>query len=227
MNLLLIFATSYLVALSGALMPGPMFTVTVKESLLRGGRAGFLIVGGHGLAEIFLLGLFALGLSQVLQALWISAVVGIGGGAVLLLMGAGILRSALSAQDYLELQEKEAFGAREGSGSRRFGSSLRPFGEGIIVSLANPTWILWWFSIGVLYVTQALRYGWLGLFAFYSGHILADLSWYVFVSCTVAAGKKFLSPAVYRGILACCGAFLVLLALFFGYQGVRAALNFF
>jgi threonine/homoserine/homoserine lactone efflux protein len=60
--LLFIFTTAYMVALSGALMPGPLLTVTIKESLQQGWRTGLLISAGHGLAEIFLLALFALGL---------------------------------------------------------------------------------------------------------------------------------------------------------------------
>ncbi|MDH7577776.1 MAG: LysE family transporter [Bacillota bacterium] len=222
MNLLLIFTTAYLVAFSGALMPGPMLTVTIKESIQRGGRAGFLIVGGHGFAEILLLGLFFLGLNRLLQTGWISAVVGIGGGMVLLFMGFDVLRGALAAKINLDLENQGAFRHED---QKYAGSDLRPFIEGIIVSVANPTWILWWFSIGVLYVTQASRYGWLGLSAFYSGHILADLSWFVFVAYMIATGRKFLSPGIYRGILASCGAFLALLAVFFIYQGVRATLT--
>ncbi|CEO90414.1 Lysine exporter protein (LYSE/YGGA) (Part 1) [Syntrophaceticus schinkii] len=40
MQLAFIFATSFLIALSGALMPGPMLAVTIKESLEQGWPAG-------------------------------------------------------------------------------------------------------------------------------------------------------------------------------------------
>ncbi len=224
MSLFFIFTTAYVIAFSGALMPGPMLTVTIKESILRGGRAGFLIVGGHGFAEILLLGLFVLGLNHLLQIGWISAAVGIGGGTVLLLMGFGILHSALVKKISLNLQNNSPLTNPEQNLS---GSVLRPFVSGIVVSLANPTWIFWWFSIGVLYVTEALQQGWLGLSAFFSGHILADLSWYVFIAYAVAAGKGFFSPTVYRGILAACGASLGVFAVFYIAQGVQAALNLF
>ena len=39
-----IFATSFVIALSGALMPGPVLTVTISESTKRGFWAGPLII---------------------------------------------------------------------------------------------------------------------------------------------------------------------------------------
>ena len=80
MSLLFIFTTAYVVALSGALMPGPLLTVTIKESLQHGWRSGLLISAGHGLTEITLLALFALGLNRLLHLQWISVLIGIGGG---------------------------------------------------------------------------------------------------------------------------------------------------
>ena len=52
MNILLVFFSSFVLALSGALVPGPLFTLTVSESLRRGAKAGPLIILGHGLLEI-------------------------------------------------------------------------------------------------------------------------------------------------------------------------------
>ena len=46
-------STSFIVALSGALMPGPLLTVTVGEAARRGFWAGPLIMVGHALLETF------------------------------------------------------------------------------------------------------------------------------------------------------------------------------
>ncbi len=46
--------SSFVVALSGALMPGPLLTVTVGEATRRGFWAGPLIILGHGLLELTL-----------------------------------------------------------------------------------------------------------------------------------------------------------------------------
>ncbi|MGB4505398.1 MAG: LysE family transporter, partial [Syntrophaceticus sp.] len=69
--------------------------VTIRESLEQGWLAGVFISTGHALAEIALLGMFALGLSKILQAQWITAVVGTVGGLVLLLMGIDMINNAL------------------------------------------------------------------------------------------------------------------------------------
>ncbi len=218
MSPLFIFATSFLIAMSGALMPGPMLTVTIKESLLQGWRAGFFISTGHGIAEIIIIALFALGLNHLLQAQWISAGVGIFGGLVLLLMGADIIRSSLYgninvAYRNLSLSQAEA------------GSFWRPLREGLIVSIANPGWVIWWFSIGIVYVTMALKQGWIGMGSFYTGHILADFTWYVFIAFAVATGKKFMSDLAYKWILTICGILLVGLALYFMSNGVQSTMT--
>jgi threonine/homoserine/homoserine lactone efflux protein len=219
MSLLFIFTTAYVVALSGALMPGPMLTVTIKESLQQGWRSGLLICAGHGLAEIALLVLFALGLNDLLRLKWLPVVIGIGGGLALLYMGVGICRSALRDAEGLTLEQDDGGVVRLGTGSY-----LSPLKSGFIASVANPFWTLWWFTIGILYVTQALQAGAIGLGAFYAGHILADLSWFLFVAVAVATGKRWLSPAAYRGILGVCGIFLVMLAAYFIYRGISTAM---
>ncbi|MGD0620857.1 MAG: LysE family transporter [Thermacetogeniaceae bacterium] len=219
LSLLFIFTTAYVVALSGALMPGPLLTVTIKESLQQGWRSGLLTTAGHGLVEIALLALFALGLNRLLHLQWISMVIGIGGGLALLYMGVDICHSALRGATGLDLEQDGGGVVRLGTASRL--SSLK---LGLIATVANPYWVLWWFTIGILYVTQALQAGIIGLGSFYTGHILADLSWYVFVAGAVATGKRWLSTAAYRGILGVCGIFLLVLAAYFIYRGIGTAM---
>lgn len=192
-----------------------MLTVTIKESLEQGWPAGFLIVGGHALTEIALIGLFVLGLNQAAITQWVSIIVGVAGGLVLFYLGFVTFRDALAGKMFLNLA-----GAQNGQAVSF--SALRPFREGILVSIANPTWILWWLSVGAFYVTEALRYGWLGLSFFYSGHILADLSWFGFVSVAVSTGKKFMSQRLYQNVLGFCGVFLIAIALFFIYLGINS-----
>jgi len=47
MELSVIFMTSLVMGFSGAIMPGPLLTVTINESLRRGARVGPQIVTGH------------------------------------------------------------------------------------------------------------------------------------------------------------------------------------
>lgn len=54
---------------------------------------------------------------------------------------------------------------------------------------------------------------------FLTGHVLADLAWYSLVAGAVAAGRRFLSPALYGALIGACGALLVTLGCLFAYAG--------
>lgn len=206
--LLTIFITAFLVGLSGAMMPGPVLTVTVSETYKRGFWAGPLVVLGHAILELALLIGLMLGLNKVLQADAVMGVIGLGGGLFLVWMGWDIARSALKKEVSLD------------TASSKSNISLGPVLAGITVSLSNPYWTIWWITVGAGFVAQALRYKLVGLGFFYTGHILADLLWYSLISFAVVTGKKFMSDKLYRAILLFCGLFLVFFAGIFIYVGI-------
>lgn len=202
--------TSFLVALSGALMPGPLLTITVGEATRRGFWAGPLIILGHGLLELALVLLLLTGLGTILNRPLVLGTVGLVGGGILVWMGLGLLRASRTSQLKFEAASTKG---------------LHPVWAGIVMSLANPYWLLWWLTIGLGYVIFAARYGFLGVFLFFTGHILADLAWYTLVSAAVAYGRNFFTDGLYRGFLAGCGCFLFLFSLYFGFQGVKFLIN--
>jgi threonine/homoserine/homoserine lactone efflux protein len=198
--------TSFLVALSGALMPGPLLTVTVGEAARRGFWAGPLIIVGHALLELALVLLLLAGLGVWLHRPAVLGTVGLVGAGMLGWMGVGLLKA--SRHSHLEL---------EGNGE----AGMHPVVAGVLMSVANPYWLLWWLTIGLGYVMFSIEYGLLGVALFYLGHILADFAWYTLVSGAVAQGRRFLSDRYYRGFLAGCGVFLFGFGGYFGVQGVR------
>jgi threonine/homoserine/homoserine lactone efflux protein len=206
-----LFTTSFVVGLSGALMPGPVTTVTIAESARQGFRVGPLITLGHALTEVAMVVALVLGLSVVLRQPVIAAVIGVGGGLVLLWMGWGLVSSAWRGTISLRLT------ANNGGPVGRLG--LVP--AGIVASLVNPYWFLWWATVGASYVVFGLQFGWLGVVAVFVGHILSDLSWNCLLSLAVASGRRFLSDRLYRGLLAVCGLFLIGLSVYFAIYGAR------
>lgn len=206
MELAAIFLSSFLVGLSGALMPGPVLTVTIAQAVRRGHSAGPLVSLGHGIVEGSLVVGLALGLSQLLQMPLVSGTIGVLGGLCLFYMGWGMLRAPAPAE-----LSAAAAGPQGGMG---------PVASGALLSVANPYWILWWATVGAAYLILTFKYGALGVVAFYAGHFMADLGWLSLVGSAVAAGRKLLTPRVYRAILAVCGVFLLGLGVYFLSAGV-------
>jgi threonine/homoserine/homoserine lactone efflux protein len=96
-----------------------------------------------------------------------------------------------------------------------------PILAGILTTLANPYWIIWWATIGLSYIALSMRLGFPGLVSFYIGHILSDLAWYGSVSVSLALGGRLLTDRVYRGLVAACAVLLLGFGVYFGYAGVR------
>lgn len=211
-----LFLTAFLVALTGAMMPGPLLTVTVAESARQGAKAGPLLVVGHGLLEAALVAAIALGIGPFIARQGVVAGISLVGGGFLLWMGATILRDAVKGRVTLDLTA----GAKGSDAAARAGVG-RLIGLGAGVSLSNPYWSLWWATIGLSYVNVALRWGWGGVALFFTGHILADLAWYAAVAGVVGGGRRFLGPALYRAVLAVAALFLIGLAGYFILKGLE------
>jgi threonine/homoserine/homoserine lactone efflux protein len=242
-ELLAIFGSSFLISLSGALMPGPLFTLSVRETLRRGFWVGPLLATGHALIEAALVVGLALGLSQFLSEGKGTAAIAMLGGTFLLWMGYEMLRTAPHQELRLAPQpvpipipiedppwqavsyRRRLFAAIRGSDSPGTTSRIRSLSAvlvpaGVLVSIANPYWIIWWATIGMAYIDKALDHGAAGVGSFFTAHILSDFAWLSVVAFALVTGRKLMSTPVYRAILMLCGAFLVGLGGWFIYSGV-------
>lgn len=198
MDLIGIFIVSLGVGLSGAVMPGPLLTVTINESYRRGFIAAPLLVAGHAVLEGTLVVLLVLGLGRVVGNAIFFGVVGVAGGAFLIWMGLGMVVDARDGRLHLDLEKKT-------------GTRIGPFVAGLTTSISNPYWSLWWATFGLSYLLLSLQHGAVGVISFYTGHVMADVVWYFLIALFVVTGKKFLSDRVYHYVIVICGAFLVVL----------------
>jgi len=203
----MLFGTAMVVALSGAMIPGPMLTVTIAETARRGFWTGPLMVLGHGILELALVIALLAGLSSYFTNSLVTNIISIAGGLFLLYMGFSILRDL----KFGRLSMDEAAAAADG------GMHMHPVIAGILVSLSNPYWFFWWAAIGLTYLTLALKAGWPGVAAFFCGHIIGDLSWYSLVSLGVSAGRNVIKPRVFSAVLGLCAVFLLGLGIWFIY----------
>lgn len=210
MDLYLLFSSAFVVGLSGALMPGPVTAVLAEHALKRGFWAGPLVTLGHGLIESFMVALLAAGVSAYMTGRGPAGIIGIAGGFVLAWMGWGMFRSARSGS--LSLRGEEAEG--------RKGPVTGSVAAGMVTTLSNPYWFLWWVTVGAGFVSLSRQHGPGGLLLFFSGHILADLAWLSILAAILVLGKSLISDKIYRAIVAGLGIFLMAFSLYFLWTGI-------
>jgi len=191
-----IFGGSFALALSGALMPGPLFTITISESVRHGFKAGPLLMTGHALLELLLVVAVVQGLGVYLKLPPVMGTIALLGGSLLIYFGIDMIRTA----GRLTLTQE--------TGDDGSSYSRHPILIGAIASLSNPYWILWWATIGLGYLVAVMQFGALGVAVFFLGHITADFAWYCLISFGVSRGKSLLKDWGYQSLIRVCGIFL-------------------
>jgi len=151
------------ISLSGVMMPGLMFGVTLAKSL-KSPWAGAQIALGHAVIEVPLILLIYFGFARFSQNDVVQLVLSILGGGMIIALGIGMFRARV------ELVQK--------------GKDLphSAFIAGILTSVLNPFFLLWWATIGSMLVMRFLDFGITGLVVFIVVHWLCDLVWLSFVS---------------------------------------------
>lgn len=208
--LITIFSSSFLIALSGALMPGPLLTVTISETIHRGVKTGPLMIFGHGLLELLLIIGLATGFAPLLNLPQVFITISLAGGIILFWMGTTMFRNIPSMRLITTANS---------------GRSQNLVLTGALLSLINPYWLIWWATIGLGYILQTLQYGAIAVAVFFLGHILADLGWYGLVSFGIARGKHFFTDTHYRYLIGGCAGFLLFFSCWFFYSGVNRFLQ--
>jgi len=202
---LTIFSTSFVIAFSGAMMPGPFMTMTISESARSGPWVGPKMIVGHALLEIVLLFALFFGLAPLLKKDVLFIVIAIIGGGIMIWMAQNMFRSLPK----LEIKSTTTSENR-----------TNLYLAGILMSLANPYWIIWWATIGLGYVLHSQKLGIAGITFFFIGHILGDLVWYSAISVAIGKGRKFFSDKVYKILVGTCAGFLAIFAVWLIYDGI-------
>jgi threonine/homoserine/homoserine lactone efflux protein len=165
--------TVVVTSLSGVMMPGPMFTVTLAKSL-KSPWAGVLVSLGHAVIEVPLILLVYFGLVNFFQNEIVKLVLSVLGGGMIVWMGIDLFRARRKL-------------AREGRDT-----SYNAFVAGILMSGLNPFFLVWWVTVGSLLLMNFLdAVGSWGLPFFIIVHWLCDLVWLSIVSVTIYKTHSF------------------------------------
>lgn len=215
----MIFSFSFLVALTGAMSPGPLLTYTIIQSIKtekRGYLIGLWVIVGHALLEIAIIFLLLLGFSFILENTFVVKAIGITGGVILIYFGFSIMRSVYLGKiqtSFLDGSKPEESNERKSRGGLE-----NPVVGGILVSMSNPYWWVWWATIGFAFMVQfEISFKqWPELLAFFLGHEAGDLIWYLLISFLAFFGLRRLNRKFYYGVLLICGAFMIFFGLYLG-----------
>ncbi|MFX1386094.1 MAG: LysE family transporter [Promethearchaeota archaeon] len=203
-----IFLISFIVALTGALSPGPVLTFTIYKSFKsKTPFTGVLIVLGHALLELFLIILLLLGASYLFQNLIFLIMIGVIGGTCLITFGFLTIREVYKKKYEIKFNiEQENMKGFKGNS----------FLGGIFYSITNPYWEFWWSAMGVaLMINLNVSFqNPIGLLLFFLGHELGDFVWYVPISLFVYFGGKSLNSKVYKYVLIVCGGFMIIFGIY-------------
>lgn len=183
--------TAVAISLSGVMAPGPITAATLAAGT-RSRHAGALIALGHLVVELPLILLLVAGIGKFLQSSGTRVGIGLAGGAFLLLMGGQLLLS-LRASD----------SAPESSTQRH------PFWSGIVLTGANPYFLLWWATVGLTMAGQAMEFGLLALGLFALVHWLCDLIWLEVLSLVGFKGTEAFGQRSQKVVSAVCGVLLL------------------
>jgi len=221
-----IFSFSFLAALTGAVAPGPLLTYTIIKSAKarkRGYLIGIWVIAGHALLEMAIIILLLSGFSFILKNIIVVRTIGIIGGLILVWFGFSITRDVFLGKisaDFLNPKDndhKTADGDLSSSSFKERGLE-NPVIGGIMVSMSNPYWWVWWATIGFAFMTQfniSLK-EYTKLAAFFIGHEAGDLAWYLLVSILAFFGLRRLNKKAYYRVLICCGIFMILFGIYLG-----------
>jgi threonine/homoserine/homoserine lactone efflux protein len=167
--------TVVVTSLSGVMMPGPMFTVTLAKSL-KSPWAGVLVSLGHAVIEVPLILAVYFGLREFFQNEIFQLVLSVLGGGMIVWMGYDLFR------------------ARKKIVSEGKDTSYNAFTAGILMSGLNPFFLFWWATVGLkLIQTFTEAVGDWGMPFFIIVHWLCDLVWLALVSFTIYRTHKFWS----------------------------------
>ncbi len=152
-----------LVSLAGAITPGPILAVTLAKGR-RSPWAGFHIAAGHILVEIAMILAIYFGISSVFENDTVRLILNLLGGSLIIWLGISMFRSRYSL-------------AYWGSGLR-----YNSFVLGILATVFNPMFLLWWVTIGSMFIMRFREFGMIGLMVFILAVETPNLVWYPFAS---------------------------------------------
>jgi len=184
------------ISLSGVMMPGPVFAVTVGKGY-KSPIAGIGIALGHGIIEFPLMFLMYFGLMEFFKLPTFKSVIGLLGGLTLIYMGIGTIRSWSASV----------------RGNRNL--TYDSISAGALTTGSNPYFFLWWATIGAALIMKSSSFGLAGFILLATVHWLCDLGWYLLVSLAIYRAHRLWGEKLQKILSGACGIILLSFGVWF------------
>ncbi|MDY7009204.1 MAG: LysE family transporter [Planctomycetota bacterium] len=203
MDLIVFLSQAVVISFSGVMAPGPVTAVTLGLGA-RNRHAGALVAIGHGIVEFPLMVLIILGIGGMFEIPAVRIGIGLAGGAMLIAMSVSMLMQV-----------------RKPAPSQSAPAIRGPVLTGILLSIGNPYFLLWWATVGLALASQAVSLGLIAFVFFAVLHWLCDLVWLEALSAASYRGSRIIGGASRRIVMAICAAALFFFGLVFLFKGAR------
>jgi len=204
MTLSMFFISAILISLSGVMAPGPITAATVAHGS-RNPNAGMWVAIGHGIVEFPLMFIIFLGFGDIIKKPLIAMVIALAGGVFLLQMGYKMLKTFKQ----VHINTKDP--------------SYSPIMAGVILSIGNPYFLVWWATVGATLIINAIKFSLIIVIVFAIVHWLTDLMWLYILSLSTFKAGNIWGDKFSKGVTLICGIVLV----FFGGMFIYSAFQTF
>ena len=174
-----------IISASGVMSPGPLFAANVFYGLKGGTKAGLKMAYGHTVVElplVILLGVGAFSLETFPEFRTYIAIIG----AISLFVFAGIQLKQVF-KNKLDIINEPKHG---------------PFLSGVLLSALNPFFIIWWLTIGLKLISDALIiWSFWGILIMFLLHIWMDYAWLSSIALVSSRISKILSNRNFKFLI--------------------------
>jgi len=182
-----------IISASGVMSPGPLFAANITYGLRQGTKAGIKIAIGHSLVELPLVILLGIGVLSLEIFPEFKTVISILGAITLFVFAFIQIKSTLKKNEKSETKLKQG-----------------PIITGVLLSALNPFFIIWWLTIGLKLISDAMAiWAFIGILIVFVLHVWMDFVWLGTTAFLISKSKKIISNTNYKIIMLALSGILI------------------
>jgi threonine/homoserine/homoserine lactone efflux protein len=182
-----------IISASGVMSPGPLFAANITYGLKQGTKAGIKIAIGHSIVELPLVILLGIGILSLEIFPEFKTIISILGAITLFVFAFIQIKSTLKKNEKSETKLKQG-----------------PIITGVVLSALNPFFIIWWLTIGLKLISDAMAiWAFVGILIVFVLHVWMDFVWLGSTAFLISKSKKIISNTNYKIIMLALSIILI------------------